>query len=80
MSEETCCCFFLWFFNVCISDITYGEMVTSQPFSNTVDFGQLQGKHIKEVLEQSAGAFDNARVLSDLKLLQVSGSLNSHFS
>lgn len=51
-------------------------MVTSQPFSNTVDFGQLQGKYIKEVLEQSAGAFDNARVLSDLKLMQVSGSLN----
>lgn len=53
-------------------------MVTSQPFSNTVDFGQIQGKYIKEALEQSAGAYDNARVLSDLNLLQVSGSLNSN--
>ncbi|XP_066156466.1 apyrase [Euwallacea fornicatus] len=56
-----------------IGNITYGDMVNSQPFSNTVDFGRLQGKYIREVLEQSAGNYDNGRITSDLKLLQVSG-------
>ncbi|XP_066247958.1 apyrase isoform X2 [Euwallacea similis] len=56
-----------------IGNITYGDMVSSQPFSNTVDLGQLQGKYIKELLEQSAGAYSNGRITSDLKLIQVSG-------
>ncbi|XP_050297188.1 apyrase [Anthonomus grandis grandis] len=56
-----------------IGNITYNDLVTAQPFSNTVDYGVLQGKYIKELLEQSAGNFNNERISSELKLLQVSG-------
>ncbi|KAL1492215.1 hypothetical protein ABEB36_012697 [Hypothenemus hampei] len=56
-----------------IGNITYGDLLTSQPFANTVDYGELQGKYIKELLEQAAGAYNNERIVSDLKLLQVSG-------
>lgn len=48
-------------------------MINSQPFSNTIDYGELEGRYIKELLEQSAGAYDNERISSELKLLQVSG-------
>ncbi|KAF7284751.1 hypothetical protein GWI33_021620 [Rhynchophorus ferrugineus] len=56
-----------------IGNITYSDVLTAQPFSNTVDFGQLQGKYIKEVLEQTTEQYQTQRVTSDLKLLQVSG-------
>lgn len=34
-------------------NITFADLITSQPFSNTVDIIELQGKHLLEVLEFS---------------------------
>ncbi|XP_030758221.1 apyrase-like [Sitophilus oryzae] len=57
-----------------IGDVTYNDLLLAQPFGNTVDFGQIKGKYIKEVLEQGTKEYNNQRVLSDLKLLHVSGA------
>lgn len=56
-----------------ILDISYNDLATSQPFENTVDVGELQGKHIKALLEFSAVPYNFKRYYADVNLLQVSG-------
>lgn len=36
-----------------VTDITFADLIIAQPFSNTVDIIELQGKHILEALEFS---------------------------
>jgi 2',3'-cyclic-nucleotide 2'-phosphodiesterase (5'-nucleotidase family) len=36
-----------------VTDITFGDLITVQPFSNTVDTIELKGEHLLEVLEFS---------------------------
>ncbi|KAF4521723.1 hypothetical protein B566_EDAN012171 [Ephemera danica] len=38
-------------------NITYNDLVNSQPFGNTIDTIELQGKDIREILEMSASEF-----------------------
>ncbi|XP_063911898.1 apyrase-like isoform X2 [Zophobas morio] len=49
-----------------VGNITYNDIVTAQPFANTIDIGEVTGKHLKEILESSVST-DN------INLLQVSG-------
>ncbi|CAG9856081.1 unnamed protein product [Phyllotreta striolata] len=49
--------------------ITINDLYTSTPYRNTVDLGELQGKHIKEIFESTSVFFDG----HISKLLQVSG-------
>ncbi|KAG5884885.1 hypothetical protein JTB14_025049 [Gonioctena quinquepunctata] len=56
-----------------IGNITYNDLVTSQPFANTFDIGEIEGKYIKELLEYVAKFYYFGRVYSSLNLLQVSG-------
>jgi 2',3'-cyclic-nucleotide 2'-phosphodiesterase (5'-nucleotidase family) len=36
-----------------VTDITFGDLIRVQPFSNTVDTIELKGEHLREVLEFS---------------------------
>ncbi|CAG9765345.1 unnamed protein product [Ceutorhynchus assimilis] len=56
-----------------VGNITYSDLILAQPFANTVDYGELQGVHLKALLEQAGRAFNNQRLMSELSLLQVSG-------
>ncbi|GJQ83469.1 hypothetical protein Trydic_g8594 [Trypoxylus dichotomus] len=56
-----------------IGDITANDLGTSQPFANTIDYGELQGKYIKEFMEKAAMPYSNGRVDADINLMQVSG-------
>lgn len=48
-------------------------MATAQPFENTFDVGELQGKYIKELLEQTTYSYYYHRLYASVSLLQVSG-------
>ncbi|KAJ4433449.1 hypothetical protein ANN_15752 [Periplaneta americana] len=59
-------------------NITYGELMTSQPFANTVDTVELQGKHLLEMLEFSVSRSysrlrGNGRHKRDLEAKEFSG-------
>ncbi|XP_063243476.1 apyrase isoform X3 [Bacillus rossius redtenbacheri] len=66
-------------------EITYNDLVTAQPFDNSVDTMELQGKHLLEALEQSvsspwssgdnnlAAPRSTARQFSGYGFLQYSG-------
>ncbi|KAF2903611.1 hypothetical protein ILUMI_02575 [Ignelater luminosus] len=56
-----------------IGDITFNDLVTTQPFENTFDIGELQGKYIEEFLEFATTSFYNYRERFDINLLQISG-------
>ncbi|KAI4455141.1 nucleotidase-related [Holotrichia oblita] len=53
--------------------ITFNDLATSSPFANTVDYVELQGKYIKELLEKAASPYSSSRVTADVNLLQISG-------
>ncbi|KAF5274933.1 hypothetical protein FQA39_LY18691, partial [Lamprigera yunnana] len=53
--------------------ISYKDLLTVIPFENTIDVGEIKGKHIKEFLETAAVPFTNQRIRSNFNLLQVSG-------
>ncbi|XP_050500450.1 apyrase isoform X2 [Diabrotica virgifera virgifera] len=54
-------------------NITYADIKTSQPFSNTIDFGQLYGKYLKETFERCTLEYHAGRTEASTTLLQVSG-------
>lgn len=59
-------------------NITYAELLTAQPFSNTVDIIELQGKHLLETLEFSVSRSysryrGNGRHKRDLEATEFSG-------
>jgi hypothetical protein len=61
-----------------ITDITYADLLTAQPFSNTVDIIELQGKHLLETLEFSVSRVyglyrGNGRHKRDLEATEFSG-------
>ncbi|XP_034245114.1 apyrase-like [Thrips palmi] len=39
--------------NISPGNITYADMVAAQPFASTIDLVELQGKHLKELLEDN---------------------------
>jgi hypothetical protein len=41
------------YYSLLLTDITYADLLTAQPFSDTVDVIELQGKHLREALEFS---------------------------
>nr|XP_023023869.1 apyrase [Leptinotarsa decemlineata] len=59
--------------NIHPGEITYNDLVTAQPFGNTIDIGELEGKHLKELLELTTAGYSYGRVFSSLNLLQLSG-------
>ncbi|XP_064212299.1 uncharacterized protein LOC661310 [Tribolium castaneum] len=54
-------------------DITYSDMMTAQPFENTFDVGEIEGKYIKEMFEFSMTPYSYGRTYADVNLLQISG-------
>ncbi|CAG9862150.1 unnamed protein product [Phyllotreta striolata] len=54
-------------------NISYSDLLTAQPFGNTIDFGQIQGKYLKEAFEETAKEHAYGRLYSSINLLQVSG-------
>lgn len=59
-------------------NITYADLITSQPFSNTVDIIELQGKHLLEALEFSVNSSyanyrGNGRHKRDLEAREFAG-------
>ncbi|KAB0793969.1 hypothetical protein PPYR_13589 [Photinus pyralis] len=56
-----------------VGEITFGDLMQVTPFESTVDVGEVKGKHIKEILEQSAKPFNNQRIMSSLDIIQTSG-------
>jgi hypothetical protein len=66
------------YFNLLLTDITYAELLTAQPFSNTVDVIELQGKHLLETLEFSVSRVyglyrGNGRHKRDIEATEFSG-------
>ncbi|CAH1112590.1 unnamed protein product [Psylliodes chrysocephalus] len=59
--------------NIEVGNITFMDMVTAQPFGNTVDFGQIKGKYLKELMEAATKEYYYRRLYSSLNMLQVSG-------
>ncbi|KAK9711182.1 5prime-nucleotidase, C-terminal domain [Popillia japonica] len=53
--------------------ITYNDLATSSPFGNTVDYAEIQGKDLKDLIETAASPYSSSRVTADVNLLQVSG-------
>lgn len=51
--------------------ISFSDLVTCLPFGNTVDFAEVQGKHIWAALEFSASAYHEQK---GTNFLQVSGN------
>lgn len=56
-----------------ILDLTYADLVTAQPFGNTVDIGDIQGKYLKELFEFTTKEYNAGRLYSSLNLIQLSG-------
>ncbi|XP_060524614.1 apyrase-like [Cylas formicarius] len=56
-----------------VGNITYNDISIAQPFANTVDVGELEGRYLKELMEQCTEAYSNQRSYSDISLIQVSG-------
>ncbi len=56
-----------------IGNITYADMLTILPFQNSVDFLQLKGEDLKQLLEESAGKLSPDGKESSGGFLQVSG-------
>ncbi|XP_072380141.1 apyrase [Diabrotica undecimpunctata] len=54
-------------------NITYADIKTSQPFGNTIDFGQLFGRDLKETFEHCTLEYHSGRTSASTTLLQVSG-------
>ncbi|KAJ8983904.1 hypothetical protein NQ317_006708 [Molorchus minor] len=54
-------------------DISYADMVTAQPFENTFDVGEMEGRYIREMLEVNTVPYSNRRVYTSLNLMQFSG-------
>lgn len=61
---------------IIISDITFNDLLTAQPFENTIDVGEIEGKYIREALEFGCHDFVNGRSKLYTSLLQVSGMLS----
>lgn len=66
------------YFSLLLTDITYADLLTAQPFSNTVDVIELQGKHLLETLEFSVSRSyslhrGNGRHKRDLEAAEFSG-------
>lgn len=55
-----------------LSDVSYNEIINVSPFNNTIDLGEIQGQHLKKILEFST-------TNNSISLLQVSGR-NSEIS
>lgn len=53
--------------------MTYADVVTAQPFENTVDIGDIQGKYLREMFEYTTKEYYVGRVYSSLSLIQLSG-------
>lgn len=51
-------------------------MVTAQPFGNTVDIGEIEGKYLKEMFESTTKEYYVGRIYSSLSLIQLSGKFN----
>lgn len=56
-----------------ILDLTYADLLTAQPFGNTVDIGDIQGKYLKELFEFTTKEYNAGRLYSSLNLIQLSG-------
>lgn len=54
--------------------MTYNDLLTSQPFENMLEVGEIQGKYIKEALEHGTQVFAQRRSTTGMSLLQVSGN------
>lgn len=59
-------------------DITYSDLITAQPFGNTVDIGDIQGKYLKEMFEHTTKEYNVGRTYSSLSLIQLSGESVLH--
>ena len=60
------------FVSLCVIDaVTYGHIVNSCPYKNTVDVVELKGKHLLQVFEQVASLYDENKPRGSF--LQVSG-------
>ena len=53
-------------------DITIGDVSTVLPFGNTVDYMELEGRYVREMLEVSVEEYDPVELPG--KLLQTSGN------
>ncbi|KAK5647202.1 hypothetical protein RI129_002094 [Pyrocoelia pectoralis] len=54
-------------------EITFNDLMQVIPFENTIDVGEIKGKYIAALLEQSASSFNNYRTRSRWHILQASG-------
>ncbi|CAH0559286.1 unnamed protein product [Brassicogethes aeneus] len=55
-------------------NITYNDILTANPFGNTVDVSEIQGKYIRQLLERvAAPKLKSRRLNADMRLTQVSG-------
>ncbi|XP_023313034.1 apyrase-like [Anoplophora glabripennis] len=62
--------------NIIIGNITYNDLSTAIPYNNTFDVAEIQGKHIKELLEYNTlPYFDSSTDDKSLKLMQFAGKL-----
>ncbi|XP_026472187.1 apyrase [Ctenocephalides felis] len=54
-------------------NITYNDLVTAQPFENTLDTMELQGKHLMEAIEHAVSVSWSDKEFVARHMLQVSG-------
>ncbi|VEN61877.1 unnamed protein product [Callosobruchus maculatus] len=54
-------------------DITLNDMITSAPFGNTIDIGNMKGKHVKALLERNMFPYTYNGNANGVKLMQYSG-------
>ncbi|XP_057652348.1 apyrase-like isoform X1 [Diorhabda carinulata] len=60
--------------DISAGNITFSDLMTAQPFGNTIDYGSIQGKYLKEMFEHGANAVSyTGSTTASLNLLQHSG-------
>lgn len=56
-----------------ILDITYDDLLTAQPFGNTVNLGDIQGQYLQEMFEFTVQENYTGQGLPSMFLIQLSG-------
>ncbi|VEN61872.1 unnamed protein product [Callosobruchus maculatus] len=56
-----------------VGNITLNDMITSAPFGNTIDIGNMKGKHVKALLERNMFPYTYNGNANGVKLMQYSG-------
>ncbi|CAH1954434.1 unnamed protein product, partial [Acanthoscelides obtectus] len=56
-----------------VGDITYNDLSTTSPFGDTIDVGEIEGKYLRQLFEDSAEPTFYQGTFTGIKLLQVSG-------